>query len=396
MHTGIAPGDRKLLLIGGGLLLLFLLANGVLSPPAEQIQSPVPSTYSAQSAGAQAAFRLLTKMHYPVRRWESPPTELHGNDENILLILAEPTQLASETERKALERFVEDGGHVVFTGGRLADYFPSADLSSEPPDPSWRTFDSALPSRITRGAQQITLQPRAVWSKFDANQLSLYGDSDGPVVVTWTLGKGNILWWAGSTPLTNAGITRQDNLAFFLNSVGNWKPTKPYQIYWDEYFHGERSSLWSYVAKTSAAWSGFQLAILAAAVLFTFGRRSGPTFVPREVSRLSPLEFVDTLGGLYERAGAASAAVSVSAARLRSLLARQLGLPVTTPDAALAQAAESRLGYKESGLAEALSQAEVASRAGIISSQEALAIVQELEKWTAQLDVRFQIRRQKR
>ena len=396
MQSGIAPGDRKLLLIGGGLLLLFVLANVVLSPPSEQVQSPVPSTYSAQSAGAEAAFRLLMKMHYPVRRWESPPTEIHGDVENTLLILAEPTQLASETERKALERFVEDGGHVLFTGGHLGDYFPSADLSSEPPDPSWKTFAPALPTWITRGAQQIMLQPHAVWREFDANQLSLYGDSDGPVVVTWTSGKGNILWWAGSTPLTNAGITRQDNLTFFLNAVGDWKPTKRYQIYWDEYFHGERSSLWSYVAKTSAAWSGFQLAVLAAAVLFTFSRRSGPTFVPREVSRLSPLEFVDTLGGLYELAGAAPAAVSVSAARLRSLLARQLGLPVTTPDAALAQAAESRLGYKESGLADSLSRAEAASRAGRISWQEALAIVQELEKWTERFNVRSQIRRQKR
>jgi len=396
MHTGIAPGDRKLLLIGGGLTLLFVLANVVLSPPSEQVQSPVPSSYSAQSAGAQAAFRLLTRMHYPVRRWESPPTEIDSDVENTLLILAEPTQMASETERKALERFVEDGGHVLFTGGRLGDYFPSADLSSEPPDPSWKTFTSALPTRITRGAQQITLQPQAVWGKFDANQLSLYGDSDGSVVITWARGRGNIVWWAGSTPLTNAGITRQDNLTFFLNAVGNWKPTKQYQIYWDEYFHGQRSSLWSYVAKTSAAWSGFQLAILAAAILFTFSRRSGPTFVPPEVSRLSPLEFVDTLGGLYERAGAASTAVSVSTARLRSLLARQLGLPVTTPDAALAEAAESRLGYKESGLAETLAQGEAVSRAGRISSQEALAVVQELEKWTAKLDIRSQIRRHKR
>ena len=157
--------------------------------------------------------------------------------------------------------------------------------------------------------------------------------------MSWKLGDGEILWWAGSTPLTNAGITHDDNLAFFLKSVANWSLDEPYHIYWDEYFHGQRSSLWSYVGKTSLPWGLVQLGFLALAVLLTFSRRSGPTYIPAPVSRLSPLEFVDTLGGLYERAGAASSAVSVSYARLRSLLTRHLSLPGNIPDAELAQSA---------------------------------------------------------
>jgi Domain of unknown function (DUF4350) len=395
MPTGIAPSDKKLLLGGGALILFFLVATAVLSPPQEQEQSPVPSTYSAQSAGAEAAYRLLTKLHYPVRRWENPPTELYQTGPNSLLILAEPSEPPSAEERKALTDFVEDGGHVLFTGPNLGAYFPQVKLSEEIPDPIWKSFVPSLPTRLTRGAQHITLQPHAYWKKLAADQFELYRDAGSPVVVSWTPGGGEILWWAGSTPLSNAGITREDNLAFFLNAVGNWDEPAPYHIYWDEYFHGQRSNLWSYVQKTSLSWSIWQIAILALAVLFTFSRRSGPVFVPAEVSRLSPLEFVDTLGGLYERAGAASSAISVSSARLRSLLARQLALPANTPSAQLAEAAVTRLGWKDSGLGKALAQADVAVRAQKAPAREALQLVQKLEEFASKLDIRSHSGREK-
>jgi Domain of unknown function (DUF4350) len=395
LPIGIASSDRKLLLAGAALLVLLLAASAVLSPPPEQISSPVPSTYSTQSAGAAAAYRLLSKLHYPVRRWESPPNELDADSHDILLILAEPSQPPSENERKALVQFVEEGGHVLFTGPGIPAYFPGGSVSQEHPDPSWESFEPRLPSPLTRGVQHITIQPQAYWGTLTADQLPLYGDSDSPVVISWALGDGEILWWAGSTPLTNAGITREDNLKLFLNSVANWSADESYKIYWDEYFHGQRSSLWSYVGKTSLAWSVLQLALLAAAVLFTFSRRSGPIFVPKEVSRLSPLEFVETLGGLYERAGAASSAIDVSYVRLRSLLTRQLSLPSNLGNLELAQAAERRLGWKDSGLAECLRQAYAASRDTAISSREALRIVKKLEQFAARLDLRSQIHRER-
>jgi hypothetical protein len=394
MSTGIASSDRKLLLIGGALLVVFVFASVLLSPPPEQMESPIPSTYSSQSAGAEAAYRLLTKLHYPVRRWENPPTELDGDAGNILLILAEPVQEPSKKEKKALAEFVEDGGHVLFTGAGIREYFPDAELAREIPDPTWTSFSATLPTRITRDALSINVQPQAYWKKLGVTQLALYGEPGKPVVVSWTRGEGSILWWAGSTPLTNAGITRQDNLAFFVNSVGNWDPDEPYKIYWDEYFHGQRSSVWSYVGKTSLAWSAAQLALLALAVLFTFSRRSGPVYLPAEVSRLSPLEFVDTLGGLYERAGAASSAISISALRLRSTLSRQLGLPSNAPATDLAKAAMARLGW-DAGIGEALSQAEAAARGEKIPPKKALQIVKHLEEFTAKLDVRSQLRREK-
>jgi hypothetical protein len=395
MPTGVAASDRKLLLVGGGLIFLMLLTVAILSPPPEQSNSPVPSTYSAQSGGAEAAYRLLGKLHYPVQRWENPPTELAGEAGNILLILAGPVQPPTAKERKALDDFVKQGGHVLFTGGNIKDYFTDADLAPKNPDPKFTGFGPLLPSRITRDAKNISLQPRAYWGKLTPEQLSLYGANDEAAVVSWVKGDGEILWWAGSTPLTNSGITREDNLRFLLNSVGNWTDDKKYHIYWDEYFHGQRSSLWNYVRKTSLAWSAFQVGLLVLATVFTFSRRSGPIYVPAENSRLWPLEFVDTLGGLYERAGAASSAISVSYSRLRALLARQLSLSSNTKDVELAVAAEQRLGWRDSGLGKLLQEAAAARREEKFSPRHALEIVQELQTFAEKLSIRAQIHRGK-
>ena len=395
MPAGIAPSDRKILLIGGGLLLLMLTASVVLAPPAEEFNSPIPSTYSAQSGGAKAAYLLLSQLHYSVRRWESPPTELSADPQNILIILAEPFQPPSEKERNALVSFVKAGGHVLFTGASIRMFFSDANVSNNPPDPGWTTFSPAIPGRFAVSAHHVTIQPEAYWGALDSSQLVLYGEPGSSVVVSWKLGRGEILWWAGSTPLTNAGITKDDNLTFFLNALKNWSSGKAYEIYWDEYFHGQRSSLWSYVAKTSLAWGLLQIAVIALALLFTFSRRSGPIYIPAEVSRLSPLEYVETLGGLYERAGAASSAVAISYQRFRSLLARQLGLPSNTTDQELGQAAEERLGWKESGIGDLLKQAADASHLEKLPRSEALDLVQKLERQAAKLTIRPTIRKEK-
>lgn len=394
MPAGIASSDRKILLIGGGLLLLLLTASVALAPPGGEDNS-IPSTYSGQPGGAEAAYLLLLQLHYSVRRWESPPTELEANPRRALLILAEPFQFPSEKEKKALESFVESGGHVLFIGENIRTYFTEASDPKTREIDSVETYRPVIPNRLSRGAQTISFRPLAYWGSFSPSQLALYGEPDFATVVSWKLGQGEILWWAGSTPLTNEGITKDDNLTFFLNTLTDWSSGKTYEIYWDEYFHGQRSSLWSYVAKTSLAWGLLQFGVIALALLFTFSRRSGPIYVPSEVSRLSPLEYVETLGGLYERAGAASSAVAISYQRFRSLLTRQLALPSNTPDQDLGQAAEERLGWKESGIRDLLQQAFKASHLEKLPRREALDLVQKLEGQAAKLAIRPSMRKEK-
>lgn len=403
MHAGIAASDRKIVMIGGALLVTMLLASVLLAPPESQLKSPVPSTYSGQPSGAEAAYALLSQLHYPVRRWEASPVDLDATPDETLLILAEPFQPPADNEKKALQNFVEDGGHVLFTGGNIRTYFPDASPRPVPlpplpieRTPTWETFSPNMPSRLVHGARRVTFDLQRYWGELKPSQLQLYGDANGAAVVSWQVGDGEILWWTDSTPLTNEGIVKDDNLAFFLNALRNGPQSEPYRIYWDEYFHGQRTSLWSYVGKTALAWGVLQFAFLGLAILFTFSRRSGPTFVPPGGSRLSPLEFVDTLGGLYERAGAAGSAVAVSYRRLRVLLSRQLALPSTTSDAELGQAAQQRLGWKDEDATALLERASEATRAPKLKPKEALELVQKLESLAARLIVRPALQKENR
>lgn len=380
MLGGLDRGDRKLLLGAAALFAVVMAATVVLAPAAADLGSPVPSSYSSDSGGALAAYLLLEDLGYHVRRWEAPPTDLGSMGEGALLIVAEPTEAPTGVERKALRDFVERGGRLLFCGPRIPAFFRAAGVVTLDPFPEWKSFPATLPSYYTRGARQVEIQAWALWSPIGPRQFALYGDADGAAAVSWTIGKGEVLWWAGAGPLTNLGLRRSDNLAFFLNSIGG--ASAPQTVLWDEYYHGQRASLWAYIERTPVAWSLLQLAALAAAALFTFSRRSGPVAAPAAVSRLSPLEFVDTLGGLYQRAGATPVALSVSHRRLRLKLARRLGLPVSVPDSALARAAGDRLGWNADELESAL-----AAAAGVLktSARKALHAVQAVERYTARL-----------
>jgi len=381
MPFAIDPSDRKLLRVAGALFIVLAAGIAYLGPTTQQQANPVPSLYATDSGGARAAYVLLKELHYPVKVWERPPTELPKNPERAVLILADPIESPLEKEKTAVMDFVNAGGRVLFTGPRLNSFSAESHVSEEPLESWWENFDANLPGNFTAGAPTISLQRESNWTTIQPSQVPLYGPADSAVVVSWRLGRGEIIWWASASPLTNAGISREDNLNLFLDSVSSETGGASDQpvIYWDEYFHGQRDSLWDYVQGTPVAWGVLQVAILGVAVLITFSRRSGPVVMPAPTSRLWPLEFVDTIGGLYERAHAEPAVVGAVYQRFRSLLTRHLRLPLNTPDEVLANAIRVRLGWKDAALADTLRRAAVASRALNVPPDDALEIIHRLE-----------------
>jgi hypothetical protein len=397
MPAPIAAEDRKILLIAGAVLVVLTAGLAFLGGDPKEQGTPVPSTYSANPGGARAAYLLLQELRYKVSRWERSPTELPTDEGEAVLILADPLEPPTKEEIAALRDFVEAGGQVIFTGARIKSFFPEARLDEEFPTFEWKTYSANIPSNYTAGASRIVLQTGSTWQTPDASQLPLYGDLQSPVVVSWRVGDGRILWWAAATPLTNSGISSEGNLNFFLNALNFPLASQKsaVHIYWDEYFHGERTSLWSYVRKTPVTWGLIQILVLGLIILFTFSRRSGPTVMPPVVSRLAPLEFVDTLGGLYERAGAEPAVVGFVYQRFRATLSRQLRISSSTGDTELADAVQSRLGWKETSLKQTLARALVASRARKVEPEEALGLVRELERYEEQLGLKKKIVKEK-
>jgi Domain of unknown function (DUF4350) len=327
MPANLSRGDRILLLSGGGVFLLLLTIMVVLTRDAADTAEN-PSSHSSSSTGAKAAYLLLGSSGYRVERWEQSPTALTESTDpaRTTFILAEPFEAPTGEERRSIQQFLERGGRVIATGLAGSLFLASGAVPNPIGGLTWQRVSATTPSAITRAAPQITLAPHAAWNP-DVFGIPLYSVDDAPVVVRLQVGEGDAFWWASATPLTNAGLREPGNLEFFLACLGRPEQRR---ILFDEYFHGARRPLVMSVVRSPVKWLLVQLAVLATAILLTFSRRSGPIILPASETRLSPLEFVRTLGSLYQRAGAASvgrvdrhAARGVGAGRPRPLEPRQ-------------------------------------------------------------------------
>src|SRR5579871_847029 len=296
--------DRAILTGAGILVIVLVLATALLNSDRRSGSAGYPSSYSAEWDGAKAAFELLKELGYKIQRWDDSPLELRGDAAKQVLILAGPTLSPTGEETDALKTFLERGGTVVATGGRTAVFLPSAQgfLEASMVDEEVK-FPAQMPSPLANGAPSILMKPPIGWLPERVSQVTVYGNKETAAVTTYAVGKGRVIWWGSGSPLTNEGIKLEGNLALLLNSVGG-KDGR--EILWDEYFHGERGDLWSYVGRTPLPWVFAQLGLLMIFVLLTYSRRYGAIRMPGKEQRLSPLEFVDTLGDLYATAHAGS------------------------------------------------------------------------------------------
>lgn len=380
MPLQLAPQDRKILL-GGAIALVVLVVGAVILTPPEGTKAELPTTYSSGSGGAKAAYLLLKESGYSVERWERSLTELPVPPGKVLII-ADPMMAPEREERKRLHQFIQDGGRLIVTGMFAGTLLPE---NRSVPDllagMAWKKASALSPSPITRATPQITLAPQAYWTS-GSSATPLYGEGEKAFVVQYSYGKGEVLWWASATPLTNSGLKEPGNMEFLLACIGDRQQT---HVMFDEYFHGRRHSLSASVASSWLPWLFLQLAVVAVAVLFTYSRRSGPIFVPAGEVRLSPLEFVQTLGGLYEHAGASSVAVDISYQRFRYWLTRRLGMAGNASLQDLEQAVRDRWKFQDPKFIETLRDCESARYFPDLRSEHALELVKRLYDYADKL-----------
>jgi hypothetical protein len=373
MQLRLEKSDQKLLLWSGALMLAIIVALALSSH--DQDDSGIPSTYSPQSSGAKAAFLLLQREGYNVERWERSPAELPPNAEESVLVLARPTDFPSPDERSALEGYLNRGGRILAIGPSISLFVPRAQTQPEfAADPLWKEYHPQRLSAVTRGGL-IQMSPDAYWDHASTLYSTHYADDQGrPLVVSYKVGKGQVIWWASSIPLTNAGISASGNLALLLNSLGD----RHTHIYWDEYFHHIRRTLLSYATERPILFGLLQAGLVGLALLMTHSRRNGPIYSPGEPSRLSPLEFVETLGGLYHRAHHTRTALDIPYARFRMLATRQLGVKADVAAVDLARAIRNRLHSQDMALESLLKSIESALYDPDLTERTALKLAQQL------------------
>ncbi len=385
MPLKIERADRRLLMWAALIFIPLILALALLS--SSENDSGVPSTYSSQPSGAKAAYLLLKDLGYNVERWEQPPGDLPADASGTVLVLASPSRAPEREDRDALELYLSRGGRILATGSTVGLYLPQAEVEREfVPDPIAHEYQPQLVTSLTRGGT-ISMSPTAYWKDCSTNCLAHYSDSSvgaRPIVVSYRISKGQVIWWAASAPLSNHGIASAGNMELLLNSLG---PAGGSHVYWDEYFHGSRRTAGSYLWEKPVLFGLAQAGLAVLALLLTYSRRNGPIYPADSPSRLSPLEFVETLGGLYRRAHATRAALEVPYTRFRAMAGRQLGLKADAPVAELARAIGNRLGYKNSSLQDLLVRIEAALYDPHLREAAALEMVQELHFHARRLQV---------
>lgn len=373
----VSAADRQILRIAAAAFVALVVLGFFLAPT--NIDSESATTYSAASRGAKAAYLLLHDLGYRVDRWEQPLSALVP-DKHTVLIIVDPYTSPDTKEKAALDRFLSQGGRVITDGISGARFLPedASELNQAPSSPM-SDFNALAPSPITWAAPKVTLRASAHWS--GASALPLYGTDTETVVARYLRGQGDAIWMASATPLTNAGINESSNLEFLLAALGDKQQNR---ILFDEYVHGYGKHAESEKSHPLMTALVLQSVVLGIAVLLTFSRRSGPLRPVPAPSRLAPLDFVETLGGLYQQAHAAAVAVDVYHQRFVYWITRRLGLNPNATSLDIDKAVRERWGLKDAKFLTTLDSAAAARYQPDLPQKQALEIVKALHSYAVQ------------
>jgi len=380
MPLTLTREEKRAAIIFTATVAVFILAAMGFS--SEKDQDPLyPSTTSTHSHGAKGTYLMLKESGYSVERWYESPEELPTDGSGSTLILANPTLFPNNTEKQAISRYLQKGGRVLAIGSVAGNLLPVDEVTTlTVRQPEAQSIPPAMPSSITRGGP-FKSRWESKWVVTSPDQMVHYATADGPVVISYRYGQGEVIWWSASEPLTNAGITESGNLDLSLNSIGD----RSKRVYWDEYFHSSRKSLWSRVADTPLKWLFAQLALFLGLAMITYSRRSGPQRPLKERPRLSSLEFIETLGGLYKRSRSPRFAVEVAWDRFRTVVMRRLGIRLDASVELIAKLCRERLRFEDEDFLATLRDCEAAGYDQDMTDAKALHLTQKLAEYQEKL-----------
>ena len=379
LFSSLDPKDRRLLFICAAVVVVLAVITGIFGRNQNDDDNPLPSSFLNGRHGASAAYNLLAESGYSIERWEQPLGELAiKSDKSTVVIFADPFP-RSTGDFTAVDQILEHGGRILVTGisgGALAPGSasqPTSQLNSAACELTPQGF-GALANSGT-----VWMQPEASWKMNRPAYHADYNCAGDPAVVEYDEAAGHVVWWAGSTPLENASITRAGNLNLFLNALGS--PTG-HHFYWDESLHGDTKSQWFYAqgaALNLLIWGGIGLAFIT---VLSFSRRRGPVRDIPLPARSTPVEFIEALGSLYAKAGASATAVQLAYDRFRRTMGSLCGLKAMQMDAhSLAGALRNRFPAAGPDLENDLAECESAFHDDLLQPKKALAMVQKLSRW---------------
>jgi len=162
-----------------------------------------------------------------------------------------------------------------------------------------------------------------------------------PLAVTSPYGRGRVIVLAAANMLQNAELDTSEGAALFARLMRAYSHGGP--VLFDEYHMGmgERRSLMQYLRQLGAMPTLFQLALCVVVLLWRVGARFGGVRPLAETAPGGTISFVTALGGLYQGAGDATAALRLIARAALARIATHHGM-APLQAAALERALEER------------------------------------------------------
>ncbi len=266
------------------------------------------TSYSAGGQGTKALYLLLDKLGYEPKRLRTP---YHGMQEGLAVVLA-PDRPIDDMDTERLIGWIRQGNTLLLVpDGNETQLTDALRIKLHQRPLRRKNMSPSVSTDLTAGIQSLTVQSgnRIRTARQDA--VRHFRDRAGVVVISLPEGEGTAIVLSDPYLVTNTGLPDGDNLNLLVNVLIAYAGDTG-TVYFDEYHHGfeRRQSILHLLKGTSLGWALLQVAVAAALLMYSRGRRFGqPKPVLKETHRASS-EYVTSLANIYQAAGASDIALS--------------------------------------------------------------------------------------
>ena len=338
---------------------------------------------------------------------ELPDGDVRADDAESLtrdatpLSPAQPTLFTRDVERVAPSRFAsrlyavrnahdESANEQTESTPQSSTDLP-ADIEPESVPPDENAGDEATGSNENT-VIEATEDASPQWSA----PVFHLSDERGALLVDYARGRGRIIVLSDPFIVANRGINRADNLQLALNIITMRAGEGDNGlIAFDEFHQGRgatRNGFAAYFEGTPVLAMCAQLFLIAAAIVWTRGRRFARPLPAPRVDRRSKLEFVASMAELQQRARAFDLAVENIYGRTRRALARYGGSDASAPRASVAAGVAARSGRSRDEIESLMRACEDAINGAPVTPRQSLALVASLRELERTLGIRMRAR----
>ncbi|MCE5192078.1 MAG: hypothetical protein LLG08_10035 [Actinomycetia bacterium] len=280
------------------------------------------TTFSSAPAGYKVLYRYLDELGYGPRTLQQ--FEAMPETGTVLIATSQPlAKPVTAGEARVLASWVRGGGRAVFAGPFVMEFARALDASADMRFGQDVELRPIMPSAYVRGVTAV-MPGSARLLPNDGRWAEILKDGNGSAMMVRSVGAGEVVWLADSYALSNDGIAKADNAQLAVLVAASRGP-----VYFDEYHHGFARG-GGILERLGAGGQSALLvfAIGVALMLVAYGRRLGPTIGVAETPVARTSAYIDSLAGLYRKAGARREALQALADGLTRALIRRYGSPV--------------------------------------------------------------------